>query len=95
MDSNLAADSDEYITGTDERTKKDIINLNIYYDDYKNHIQVIDIDGIQKDAIILNIELNYVTDLVEDYVNSYGGFAPSNDFISDIGTIYIEWSKTV
>lgn len=95
MDSNLAADSDEYITGTDERTKKDIINLNIYYDDYKNHIQVIDIDGIQKDAIILNIEFNYVTDLVEEYVNSYGGFAPSNDFISDIGTIYIEWSKTV
>ena len=95
MENNLAADSDEYISGEEERIKKDIINLRINYDDYKNHIQVLEIDGIQKDVIILNIEFNYVTDLVEDYVNSYGGFAPSNDFISDIGTIYIEWDKAL
>ena len=92
MEGNLAADSDEYITGTtSSRTKKDIITLRLGYSEYVNHIQTIN----QKDAIVLNIEFNYVTALVEEYVNSYGGLAPSNEFISDLGTIYIEWEKTV
>ena len=88
------ASSGTYVTGSiEDRSKNDMITLTLPHSIYQNHIQNIEYDGQTKPAIILNIEFNYVTELVEEYVNSHGGFVSSNDFVSDISIIYVEWEK--
>lgn len=88
------ASTGRYVVGSvEDRVKRDIITLTLSHSVYQNHIQNIEYNGQTKPAIILNIEFNYVDELVEEYVNSYGGYSPSNDFTADIGTIYVEWEK--